>query len=195
VTSPLTAEAFVADLLEIFERLGSRRYGEDVSQLEHALQTAHHAQADGAGAELIAASLLHDVGHLLDKRGETAAERSIDTRHEVIGAGYLTRGFGLGVTEPVRLHVAAKRYLAGAEPGYADQLSRASSASLLLQGGPMDAKEAEAFLREPGAADAVRLRRYDEMGKVQGAAPAGLESYRDLLLELARPHFSPRREG
>jgi phosphonate degradation associated HDIG domain protein len=189
VSSPITPEAFVDDLIELFERRGARRYGEDVTQLDHALQSAHHALADDAGPELVAAALLHDIGHLLDKRGEDAADRGLDTRHEVIGAGYLTRGFGPGVTEPVRLHVVAKRYLATAEPGYADQLSRASMKSLMLQGGPMDEAEAARFTEEPACEAAVRLRRYDEMGKVQGAAPAPLESYRELLLELARASF------
>lgn len=195
MTSPLTAEAFVADLLQLFERLGSRRYGENVTQLEHALQTAHHAQADASSPALVAAALLHDAGHLIDKRGEDAADRGLDTRHEVLGARYLARGFGPDVTEPVRLHVAAKRYLATAEPGYLEQLSGASQKSLRLQGGPMDAAEIERFRAEAGFAAAVRLRRYDEIGKAQGVSPAALESYRPLLLELARPQFVARNQG
>lgn len=185
----LTAETFVDDLLGLFARLGARRYGEDVSQLDHALQTAHHARTDRASVALVAAALLHDVGHLLDKRGENAAERGLDTRHELIGAGYLTRGFGPAIVEPVRLHVQAKRYLAAVEPDYLERLSRASTLSLMLQGGPMTPAEVELFLGEPGRTEALQLRRYDEMGKAQDAPPADLASYRDMLLELARPSF------
>ena len=184
MTSPIPAADFVADILELYDRLGHLHYGEDVSQAEHAAQTAHHARADGAPAELIAASLLHDIGHLLQKVGEDAADRGLDTRHEHIGAGYLARGFGPRVTNPVRLHVAAKRFLALREPAYAQGLSPASIQSLALQGGPMTEAEAAAFLVEPGAAEALRLRRYDELGKIVGAAPAEVASYAPLLLDL-----------
>lgn len=190
MTSPSQAAAFVADILGLYEKLGHLHYGEDVSQSEHAAQTAHHAQADGASPELVAATLLHDIGHLLQKVGEDAADRGLDTRHEHIGAGYLARGFGPGVTHPVRLHVAAKRYLALREPAYVQGLSPASIQSLALQGGPMTEAEAQAFLAEPGAAEALRLRRYDELGKVVGAVPAAVSSYGPLLIDLvakARP--------
>lgn len=184
MTSTSPAACFVADILGLYGRLGHLHYGEDVSQTDHAAQTAHHARADGAPDWLIAASLLHDVGHLLQKAGEDAAERGLDTRHEHIGAGFLARGFGPEVTDPVRLHVAAKRFLALREPGYAQGLSPASIQSLVLQGGPMTEVEADAFLTEPRAWEAVRLRRYDEMGKVVGAVPAEVASYAPLLLKL-----------
>lgn len=185
MTSSSPAIGFVAEILDLYDRLGHLHYGEDVSQAEHAAQTAHHAQMDGAPPELVAASLLHDIGHLLQKLGEDAADRGVDTRHEHIGAGYLARGFGPKVTQPVRLHVAAKRFLALREPAYAQGLSPASLQSLALQGGPMTETEASAFLAEPGAAEALRLRRYDELGKSVGAAPAAVESYAPLLTDLA----------
>lgn len=184
--TPTPAEVFVDQLLSLLVRHGQLHYGEDVTQLEHALQTAHHAQADGADGALVAASLLHDIGHLIQKLGEDAADRGLDDRHEDIGAGYLARMFGPQVTEPIRLHVAAKRYLAAREPGYLQQLSRASLQSLALQGGPMSDAEAEAFRTQPTFAQAVRLRRYDELGKVVGADPAGLEAYRTLLVGLVQ---------
>ena len=179
------AHACVDDLLALYGRLGDLRYGEAVSQGEHAVQTAHHAAADGAPPALVAASLLHDVGHLLQKLGEDAADRGLDTRHEHIGAGYLARAFGPEVTEPIRLHVAAKRYLAARQARYVGRLSPASLQSLALQGGPMSEAEAVAFLAEPAAAAALRLRGYDELGKVVGAEPAAVETYRDLLRGLA----------
>ena len=183
MTSP---EAFVAALFDLYGRIGGLRYGEDVSQLEHALQTAHHARLDGAPDDLVAAALLHDVGHMMQKAGEDAADRGIDAQHEQIGAGFLARAFGPEVTEPVRLHVAAKRYLAAREAGYLERLSAASLQSLALQGGPMSEAEAEAFLAAPYAQAAVRLRRYDEQGKDPGAQIADLAAYEQLLCNLIR---------
>lgn len=182
MTATAPAEPFVDRLFALFAERGERHYGEGVSQLDHALQTAHHARLDGASPALIAAALLHDVGHLLQRLGEDAADRGLDDQHETIGARYLARGFGPAVTEPIALHVAAKRYLAAFEPGYFALLSAASVQSLALQGGPMSAAEAEAFLRDPSAADAIRLRRYDEMGKVVGIEIEGLDAYRQILL-------------
>lgn len=195
MTSPITAETFVSGLFELFDRLGGLHYGEDVTQLEHALQTAHHAKADGAPPALVAAALLHDVGHMMQKAGEDAADRGIDDRHEDIGAGYLARAFGPEVIEPIALHVAAKRYLAAREPGYLESLSRASLQSLALQGGPMAEVEAAAFLAHPWAQAAIRLRRYDELGKVQGVEMAGIETYAALLRELITLKSQPSEVG
>lgn len=178
------AGAFVAELAELFARLGGLHYGEDVTQLEHALQTAHHAKLDGAPPALVAAGLLHDVGHLMQKAGENAAELGIDTRHEQISAGYLARAFGAEVVEPIRLHVAAKRYRVAVDPAYLERLSKASRQSLALQGGPMSPAEVETFLAEPAAEGALRLRGYDEAGKAPDAEVAGFESYHDLLRDL-----------
>lgn len=178
-------EAFVDSIFALFARQGDHHYGEAVTQLEHALQTALHARSADASDALVAAALLHDIGHLLQKQGEDAADRGVDTRHERIGAAWLAQGFGPSVTEPIRLHVAAKRYLSTREPGYVERLSPASRQSLALQGGPMTGPEADAFEAEPGFHDAVKLRRYDEQGKVEGAALAPMSAYRDLLLALA----------
>jgi phosphonate degradation associated HDIG domain protein len=175
------ADAFVAELADLFTRLGNLHYGEDVTQLEHALQTAHHAKIDGALPAIIAAALLHDVGHLMQKIGENAADQGIDTRHEQISAGYLARAFGPEVTEPIRLHVAAKRYRVAVDPAYFERLSKASLQSLALQGGPMSADEIKTFLADPAAQDALRLRGYDEAGKAPDADVAGFETYHDLL--------------
>lgn len=181
MTSRPAADAFVAELADLFTRLGDLRYGEDVSQLEHALQTAHHAKVDGAPPALIVAALLHDVGHMMQKAGENAADLGVDTRHEHISAGYLARAFGPQVTEPIRLHVAAKRYRVAVEPAYLERLSKASLQSLALQGGPMSESEIEAFLAEPAVQAALRLRGYDETAKAQDAEVAGFETYHHLL--------------
>ncbi|WP_312160471.1 phosphonate degradation HD-domain oxygenase [Phenylobacterium sp.] len=181
MTASPFAQDFVSNIFELVTLRGERHYGEGVSVMEHLLQTAHHARADGAPDALVAACLLHDIGHLLQRHGEDAADRGIDARHERIGAAWLARAFGPAVTEPVRLHVEAKRYLAAFEPGYFELLSPASAQSLALQGGPMTRAEADDFLSQAGAADAIRLRRYDEQGKVAGVELDDLESYRELL--------------
>jgi phosphonate degradation associated HDIG domain protein len=186
MTSRPAADAFVAELTDLFTRLGNLRYGEDVSQLEHAEQTAHHAKIDGAPPELVAAALLHDVGHMMQKAGEDAADHGIDTRHEHISAGYLARAFGPEVCEPIRLHVAAKRYRVAIDPAYLERLSKASLQSLALQGGPMSSAEIETFLADPWAQDALRLREYDEAGKAPEAEVAGFASYAPLLLALIK---------
>lgn len=185
MTRPHSAEGFVYSIFALFDQLGSAYYGEAVTQLEHALQCAHHARAAGDSDALVAAALLHDIGHLLQKQGEDAADRGVNALHERIGAAWLAQGFGPQVAEPVRMHVEAKRYLATREPGYFESLSSASSQSLVLQGGPMSEAEADAFSTSPGFDAAVRLRRYDELGKVEGATIASLADYRNLLIALA----------
>jgi phosphonate degradation associated HDIG domain protein len=181
MTSSSTADAFLAEITDLFTRLGGLHYGEDVTQMEHALQAAHHAKLDDASPALVAAALLHDIGHLMQKIGEDAADRGIDTRHEQIGAGYLARAFGPEVTEPIRLHVAAKRYRVAVDPAYASRLSEASQQSLTLQGGPMNADEIKVFLADPFAAAAQKLRSYDEAGKDLDAEVASFEAYRASL--------------
>lgn len=185
MTRPHSAEGFVYSIFALFDQLGGAYYGEAVTQLEHALQCAHHARAAEDSDALVAAALLHDIGHLLQKQGEDAADRGVNALHERIGAAWLARGFGPQVAEPVRMHVEAKRYLATREPGYLETLSSASSQSLVLQGGPMSEAEVDAFSTSPGFEAAVRLRRYDELGKVEGAVIASLADYRDLLIALA----------
>lgn len=186
MTAGPSPETFVDTILALFDRRGGDHYGEAVTQLDHALQTAHHARSEGQAAALVAAALLHDIGHLLQKHGEDAADRGVDALHERIGAAWLAQGFGPEVTEPVRLHVDAKRYLALREPGYLEALSPASLQSLGLQGGPMDAAEAEAFERLPAFDAAIRLRRYDERGKAEGVSVLPFSDYRPMLIELAQ---------
>jgi [1-hydroxy-2-(trimethylamino)ethyl]phosphonate dioxygenase len=171
----------INEVFGLFDRFGDRVYGEAVSQRQHALQAAHFARADDAPDTLIAAALLHDVGQFLNGAGQAAEQEGRDARHEIGGADYLAPYFPAAVVAPIRLHVAAKRYLCAIEPGYQHGLSAASALSLRLQGGAFSAKEAEQFLAQPFAPEAVRLRRYDELGKQDDMQVAPLESYRDLL--------------
>jgi [1-hydroxy-2-(trimethylamino)ethyl]phosphonate dioxygenase len=172
----------IDEIFEIFERRGAAEYGgERVTQLQHALQCATLAEEAEADAALIAAALLHDIGHLVHALGAAAAERGLDDRHEMRGREWLSRWFGEDVTEPVRLHVNAKRYLTATDPRYLATLSPASVRSLDLQGGPFSASLAAGFIALPGAKAAVRLRCWDEAAKIPGRPTAGLDHFRPYL--------------
>ena len=180
-------DRIVDQLIELLGSKGTRQYGgERVSQCEHALQSASLAARENAPAALIAAALLHDIGHLLHEEGEQPALRGIDDQHEAIGAHYLLPAFGPAVAEPVRLHVPAKRYLCATDPGYFGRLSSGSVRSLVLQGGPFTPAQVAEFQALPYAADAVRVRRWDEAAKVPGYATPTLEQYRVTLLVASR---------
>lgn len=180
VPMPSKAE-IVGEIIRLFRERGERMYGEDVTQTQHALQTAAAARHDNAPDHLVVAALLHDVGHVISDLPEDAAEHDIDDIHEMKGADWLANYFPAKVVEPIRLHVAAKRYLCEAEPGYFEKLSQASRLSLSVQGGPMSAAEARAFEKHPHFADGIQLRRYDEQGKNPDAKGDSVESFRALM--------------
>jgi phosphonate degradation associated HDIG domain protein len=173
------------------EKAQGAYFGEAVTEMEHALQSAHLAEQTGATPELIVAALLHDVGHFLHGLPEDIAEQGIDGRHEEGGAAWLKSHFGPAVVDPVRLHVAAKRYLCAVEPDYYADLSEASQRSLQLQGGPMSPDEVRRFESEPEFRSAVAVRRWDDTAKVPGLAVPGLEHYRTYLQAV----LSSRGEG
>jgi phosphonate degradation associated HDIG domain protein len=173
MTDPLRQQ-----LLEVYAGRATRRYGlSAINQLQHALQAAHHAEAEGGTPATLLASLLHDVGHMIHELGEDPASRGVDDVHEELGARWLARHFTPDVVEPVRLHVAAKRYLCATESDYFGKLSPDSVRSLELQGGPMSADEVEAFRRLPFHAEAVQLRRYDEAAKDPHAQTADFDHF------------------
>ena len=177
----------VDEIFVLFGQQGKAAYfGEAVSQEEHALQAAHFAVQDRAPEALVVAALLHDIGHLIDAR-EDAADRGIDAHHEDAGCDWLGHHYPSAVTEPVRLHVAAKRYLCSVDPDYLHGLSPTSVKSLQLQGGVFTPEEAVEFLRLPFGEDAVRLRHWDDAGKVVGLAVPGLAAYRDALVRQLKP--------
>ena len=167
-------------------RGGSAYYGEPVSMLEHGLQAAHFAAEAGAAKTLIVAALLHDVGHLLEQVPADIADWRSDAHHEETGARWLAQRFPPEVSDPVRLHVPAKRYLCATERKYFEQLSAASVHTLQLQGGPMSAVEIAAFEREPYHRDAVRVRRWDDAGKVENLKTGSLEDVLVLVESVAR---------
>jgi len=169
------------DVLNTYREHGHRLYGESVTELQHALQCATFAQQAGEPPVVVAAALLHDYGHLCHQLGEDIANHGVDARHEHIGANRLGGLFVDEIVDAGRLHVAAKRYLCWKEPAYFDELSDASRQSLRLQGGPMTDAEAREFEREPHFELAVRVRRYDDMGKVPEMSTPDLDSFRPLL--------------
>jgi phosphonate degradation associated HDIG domain protein len=166
----------------LIARFGTDTYGEAVSQIGHVEQCGQLAVEAGEPDAMIVAALLHDIGQFIDNTGNMAEALGVDGRHEDLGADFLARWFGPDVTEPVRLHVAAKRYLCAVEPGYADALSSASKLSLSLQGGAMPPDEIAAFETRPWFAQAVRLRRYDDGGKRIDWTVPDLASHHDRIV-------------
>ena len=171
----------VDSIFETFRRSGDDVYlGEDVSLTEHMLQTALAAEQDEAPAELVAAAVLHDFGHMVHELDEDCAAEGIDSQHEEVGAGFLERHFPPAVTEPIRLHVASKRYLCAVDPAYLAQLSPASRQSLDLQGGPFSQQQVIEFEAGPslggGRAPAALRRLRQDPGSADarsGALPPG----------------------
>lgn len=153
--------------------------GEAVTQQAHALQCATRALADGAKPELITAALLHDIGHLADAADDRRQP------HEQLAARMLAGLFPPSVTEPIRLHVDAKRYLCAADPLYWSGLSEASRHSLEWQGGPFTPDEAAGFIAEPYAMDAVRLRQWDDAAKIPGAPTYSLDHFLTIMCSVS----------
>ena len=165
-------------IAELFAGPGARDYlGEPVTIGIHMRQAGALAEAAGAEQPLVAAALLHDIGHL---------RQESDSRHGDAGAQWLSQWFGPAVTEPVRLHVAAKRYLCASEPGYFQRLSAESVRTLALQGGPMTADQVAAFEALPFARDAVAVRRWDDEAKDPAITPPEFSHFEALLKALAR---------
>jgi phosphonate degradation associated HDIG domain protein len=178
--------SLAADILALYESRGTQAYfGERVSMAEHGLQAAHFAQAEAAAEALVVAALLHDIGHLIEDPPDAIEEWTLDARHEEVGARWLARRFDAAVCEAVRLHVPAKRYLCATDTGYLARLSTASVYTLKLQGGAMSASEVTRFESQPFWQEAVRLRRWDDQGKVVGLKTLALRDYAPLIERVA----------
>jgi [1-hydroxy-2-(trimethylamino)ethyl]phosphonate dioxygenase len=174
-------------IFQLLDSRGAGRYGlSAVTQKEHALQSADLATKRGLGDALVIAALFHDLGHLLVGDDLNLAEQGVDDLHEETSANALAKLFGNDVAEPVRLHVAAKRYLCAVNPAYYDKLSEDSRQSLLLQGGPMSPLEVAAFDKLDHRAAALALRLIDDEAKVAGVKTPGLESYRAMANRLQK---------
>ena len=178
----MSGQSVFEEIAALFAAHGGETYGEGVTIAQHSLQTAALARAEGVGETLCLAALLHDVGHFLEERDDRFGYH----KHDRSGGDWLAQRFPAEISEPVRLHVAAKRYLCAAEPDYVTLLSEASVHSLAKQGGAMSPDEAAAFKARPFATEAVRLRRWDDGGKVAGIEVPPFESYRAAIARLAR---------
>mgnify|MGYP006134717209 CR=1 FL=1 len=172
----------IDQVFESFRRNGDALYdgGEAVTQTQHALQAAYFAEEDTRADTLVAAALLHDYGHVMESSQDTVG-RDLDGRHELVGSNFLGQHFVAAITEPGKLHVAAKRYLCATESSYFDSLSPVSVRSLELQGGPFTADQIKAFENNPHYKDAVQVRRYDERAKDPALTTPDLEHYRRYL--------------
>ncbi len=177
----------VQQLAGLFDSEGAAEYlGEPVTQAAHMLQAATLAERNGAAPALIAAALLHDVGHFTGAISGAELMRGTDNKHSDTGAAWLAQWFGPEVTEPIRLHVAAKRYLCAIEPDYAGTLSPASVYTLSVQGGPMGDAEVAQFAATPYAEAACQLRRWDDEAKDPDAATPAFDYFKPLLAALVR---------
>jgi len=185
-----TIVAFIAD---IFERRGAESYlGEPVTMSQHMLQGAVLAEREGASDELIAAALLHDIGHYTSEFGPYSPDDTEDNHHDEAGAKVLEHFFPAVITECVRLHVAAKRYLCATDATYYDKLSQASRHTLELQGGPMNAEEVAEFRRNPFYKEAVRVRLWDEGGKDPHMKTPPFRHYVPVLQRVVDSHMTGR---
>jgi phosphonate degradation associated HDIG domain protein len=177
----------IEQIVHLYRTAGAARYGmEAINQEQHALQCGLLAQQAGSSPQLVAAALLHDLGHLL---AESLPEEATgkDDLHEWRAIPFLRGAFPEAVIEPIRLHVAAKRYLCATDAGYWGQLSPASVRSLELQGGPFNAQDAAAFIAQPFAADAVALRRWDDLAKNPARTTPGWEHFGAVLAASSLP--------
>jgi phosphonate degradation associated HDIG domain protein len=180
------------EIERLFAAKGERMYsGEPVTQVQHALQSALLAETNGADDELVVAAFLHDLGHLVNDQGDTPTLRGIDDRHEYVALPFLRGLFGAAVLQPIRLHVEAKRYLCARGDGSANGaaywagLSADSKRSLELQGGIFTESEADAFIAQPHAEQAVRLRLWDDLAKLPDANTPPIAHYLAITARVA----------
>lgn len=180
-------KSFVDALFELYRDRGESHYDEDVTQIAHALQAARLASEAGADQELIVAALLHDVGHLLEGEEDANAEfLAEDQHHEAVGASALAAFLPPAVTEAVRLHVVAKRYLCTVDPDYHARLSAASVRSLAVQGGTLSDAACQRLTENPHFERAVMLRKFDEQAKELDASTPGMEEFRSVILGMCK---------
>ena len=181
-TYDLSKDNIVDFIGDIFLRRGAESYlGEDVTMSQHMLQAAQLAEQSGADTQLVAAALLHDIGHYTNEFPEDAQDQGIDNHHEAAGAAILARFFPKKIVDCVRYHVAAKRYLCAVEPDYFGKLSEASIVTLNLQGGPMNDEEVAAFQSLEHLDDIIAVRRWDEQAKVADVITPPFSHYQPLL--------------
>ncbi len=173
----MTADEIVEQIVDAFAKCGHLDYGENISMKEHMLQTAFLADENDEENNVVVAALLHDFGHLICNMPNNTFEEGSDNYHEELGAKALQDWFEDDIVDAVRLHVDAKRYLCAANPKYKDKLSKASITTMAIQGGPMNKREMLAFRRKKGHRIAIRIRAYDDLGKMPEMQRPGLNYY------------------
>jgi gamma-butyrobetaine dioxygenase len=186
-------------LLDAFAGSAARRYGgEPVTELAHSLQCAELARDAGADDELQLACLLHDVGRfavdprlIFDKKNRAVGAGPDAKGHHDVGADLIAPYVPERVAWLVRMHADAKRYLCAIEPAYWDTLTPGSRYTLTLQGGVMTPETVSSLTRHPWLADAVRLRRWDDLAKVPDQPTRRLEAWAPLL----QRYFAHPRRG
>jgi len=188
-TETLTPGTIVEFIGDIFDRRGAESYlGERVTMSQHMLQAAQLAEEAGASERIIVAALLHDIGHYTNEFPDDALAQGTDNLHEEAGARVLAPFFPDEVTDPIRHHVAAKRYLCATDPAYFDKLSPASVHTLNLQGGPMDADEVRRFAAEPNLDAILQVRIWDDAGKDPARQTPGFDHYAPMIQRVADAH-------
>lgn len=189
MTAELTPQNIVAFLGDIFERRGGEEYlGEPVTMAQHMLQGAALAERAGKPERIIVAALLHDIGHFTSEFGTYHPDDTHDRHHEEAGAEVLEAFFPSVVTDCVRYHVAAKRYLCATRPEYFGRLSAASVHTLNLQGGPMDADEVAAFERNPNLSEIIEVRYLDDAGKHADMKTPDFAHYAPMVQRIVDAH-------
>jgi 2-amino-1-hydroxyethylphosphonate dioxygenase (glycine-forming) len=180
------------ELFDLYKSKGGENYfGEEVSQYEHACQTALLARKNGASIELQQAAFLHDIGHILPYQSHHEIEDNLgNINHEKLGAAWLKdRNFSELAIQVVENHVDAKRYLCNINPIYIHSLSDSSRVTLLLQGGPLTEEEAMLFEQNPFFSEIIQIRKWDDLAKESQMLVPKLEFFLEELFPIQRPRF------
>jgi len=187
VTENINMNQFTIKLFDWMKCQGKTKYDESVTQLEHSIQTAMLAKKFNAKSSLVAASLLHDIGHLILNENESKIDfLNYDLNHEMVGAKWLEKKFPKSVTEPIKLHVPAKRYLCTIEKNYYEKLSFSSKKSFNLQGGIMSAEEKNEFINNKYHKDALKLRTWDEKAKRKNITIPSINDFKKDILRVIK---------
>ncbi len=186
----LTRENIVAFIGDIFALRGGEEYlGEAVTMAQHMLQGATIAEQNGLPEEIIVGALLHDIGHFTSEFGTYHPDDTEDRHHEDAGEQVLAPFFPSVITDCVKYHVAAKRYLCATKPEYFSRLSPASVHTLELQGGPMTPNELAEFEQNPNLKEIIQVRFLDEAGKRADMETPGFEHFAPMVQRMVDKHM------
>jgi 2-amino-1-hydroxyethylphosphonate dioxygenase (glycine-forming) len=174
------------EIIELYRKYGGNEYyGEPVTQLQHACQSAELAKQQECDDEMVLAAFLHDVGHICVAGHDVTVMQNYGVmNHEKIGAAFLSnRKFSDRLIQLVQAHVSAKRYLTHKDESYYNQLSEASKQTLIYQGGKMSHDEAVVFEQDPLFEQMITMRKIDEQAKDENKQPGDLLVYHHMIVE------------